>query len=125
MAVNQGMPSQGGIPNPLDLADSHLRDWGGSVNSQTQAAALNPLGVQLPQTVLGQPMSILVGMIILLIIFKYASEHEKVDLDPRDLHIGAYNIIAVGLASTIFIVVGKALTTRYSVPGLTQFFNYI
>ena len=132
MPTNQAAPGIGGIPDPYDIAMSNLSTFGwgtstmaSSSNSPSQADALSPAGFTLPQTVLGQPLSILAGMIILLLIFKYAGEHESVDLDPRDLHIGAYNLIAVGLTASVFIVVSKALTTRYNIPGVSQFFNYI
>lgn len=76
-------------------------------------------------SVLGQPFVLYLGMIALLFLLKFLSEHDSSALDPADLHIGGYNVLAVGVTASVFIVGLKVLTAKYPIPGLSQFAAFL
>lgn len=62
----------------------------------------------------------IVAIIAFLVILKYASEHEKADMDPKLVGIGVWNFISVGIMSLLFIVIAKVSFAKYPVPGISQ-----
>jgi hypothetical protein len=74
---------------------------------------------------LGQPFSFYLGMIALLFALKWFSEHPNTPIDPAHLHIGGYDLMAVGVSAVVFIVTMKLILNKYQVMGLTQLFNYV
>jgi hypothetical protein len=62
----------------------------------------------------------IVAIILLLGVLKFATEHEKSDMDPKFVGIGVYNFFAVGIMSMLFLVIGKVAFAKYPVPGISQ-----
>jgi hypothetical protein len=122
MANTNQIGNVGGFPNPYSLGSSAFNIEGGSMGNSTVPVGLS--GVIQNTSVIGTPLIIFVGMIVLLLIFKFISEHKDGDLlgdDVAHLHIGTYNFLAVGVNATIFLVALKVLTAKYQIPGLSQF----
>lgn len=40
--------------------------------------------------------------------------------DFKDVRIGLYNFVVIGLMALLFIVMLKAVTTKWPIPGLTE-----
>ena len=45
---------------------------------------------------------------------------DRAMLDFKDVRIGLYNFLAVGLMALLFIVALKAVTAKWHVPGLSE-----
>jgi hypothetical protein len=73
---------------------------------------------------LGQPFAFYLGLIAFLFLLKWFGEHPNTPIDPRHIHIGGYDMMAVGVSAIVFIVGAKLLLNRYPVMGLTQVINY-
>lgn len=69
---------------------------------------------------LGEPFIWYLGLILLLFILKFLSEHEKIPLNPEHLHIGGYDFMAVGVTSVLFIASFKLLMAKWPVAGLSN-----
>lgn len=41
-------------------------------------------------------------------------------LDTKDVRIGAYNFVVIGLIAVLFIVLLKMITTKFPIPGVTE-----
>lgn len=41
-------------------------------------------------------------------------------LDVKDVKIGVYNFLAVGVMASLFIILAKVVTAKYPVPGLSE-----
>jgi hypothetical protein len=67
----------------------------------------------------------LVGVIVLLVVLKYASQHERSEMQPALAGIGVWNFIVVGIMASLFIVVFKIGLNKYPITGLTQIANAI
>ena len=130
------MPLLYGVPNPAGSRGSFIMNNlnpgnpydgmdGTTIDSSVASTPGEYTGPFANQMVLGQPFTILLGMILLLAIFKFASEHDKLPFEPADMHIGPYNILAVGVTSVVFVTIFKVLSNRYPVPGLVQLANFI
>ena len=65
----------------------------------------------------------LLAIFLLLVLLKYASEHEKTDMQPAIAGIGVYNFVVIGIMAMLFSIVGKVIFNKYPVKGVTQLFN--
>ena len=65
----------------------------------------------------------LASIVLLIVILKFAMEHEKSGMEPSFVGIGVYNFIAVGLMALLFIILAKLITNKWQVPGLTHIVN--
>jgi len=63
------------------------------------------------------------SIVLLIVILKFAMEHEKSGMEPSFVGIGVYNFIAVGLMALLFIVLAKVIVNKWQVPGLTHVIN--
>jgi hypothetical protein len=63
--------------------------------------------------------------VLILFLLKFLSEHDRTELDPAHVHIGGYNLLAVGVTAVVFIVMFKVLFNRWHVPGLTELANFV
>jgi hypothetical protein len=98
---------------------------GASPSGKTTDSVATYAGPGAAISFLGQPFSFYLGMIALLFLLKWFGEHPNTPINPAHLHIGGYDLVAVGVASVVFIATMKLLLNRYPVMGLTQFFNYV
>ena len=67
----------------------------------------------------------LLGIFIILVVLKYASEHEKAGMDPKLLGVGVWNLVAVTLLATLGIATEKILLNKYPIKGLTDLINVV
>jgi hypothetical protein len=74
---------------------------------------------------LNQPFAFYLGIIALLFLLKYFSENPNTPINPAHVHIGGYNVLAVGTVSIFFIVTLKVFLNRYPIMGLTDVINYV
>lgn len=69
----------------------------------------------------GQPQFFLVGFILLLAILWVVRQNSEA-LQRDVLGINVYNLVVIGVTAVIFISLGKVITSRWPVPGLTPLF---
>ena len=74
---------------------------------------------------LGEPFIWYLGLILLLFLLKFLSEHESIPLNPAHLHIGGYDFLAVGVCSVIFIATFKLIMSKWPVAGLSNVAAYV
>jgi hypothetical protein len=74
-------------------------------------------------SVMGQPLTWLFGLVLLLIAFKLIEEHRGGREAFSEIKLGLNNVVKIGLSAVLFIVVTKFLFTRYDVPGLSPLFK--
>lgn len=67
----------------------------------------------------------LFGVVVLLVVLKWASEHERSEMQVRLVGIGMWNFVATGLMAALFIFVAKVTLNKYPVKGITPIFNTI
>lgn len=75
------------------------------------------------QSFLGQPFAVWLGLLLVLFILKYYSEHPGSPLNPADIRISGYNVLGIGVAATVFIVICKVVFNKIYIPGVTELFN--
>jgi hypothetical protein len=108
---------------------------GGSTAIQNQAtngASWNPyggIGEQEDSFINDKPeinyLWYILGIFIMLVVFKFATEHEKANMDTHLLGIGMWNMVAVGLLASFFILIEKVAFNKFYVKGLTEMVNAI
>lgn len=76
---------------------------------------------------LGQPFSFYLGMVLLLFLLKFLGEHERSPIahEVAGIHIGGLNLLKITVAAAVGFASLKVLFTRWTVPGLSEFVNYI
>ena len=129
--------SQGGYVYPFDATGgmgddvqaTTVSDYGvfagDNVNpsaGNTDAATFTNASTVTPKT---STLWYVAGIVILLVILKYGSEHEKSGLEPKIVGIGVWNFATVGIMAILFILVIKTILNKYSVPGLTDIINAV
>lgn len=70
----------------------------------------------------GNPAMFLVGFILLLAIMWFVRHNSSPALKSEVLGLNVFNVVAIGGLALVFILVGKFLTARFPVPGLTSLF---
>lgn len=65
----------------------------------------------------------LIAAFVLLVILKYATEHEHANMQVELVGISVWNWISIGLMSTLFIVSFKTILNKYPIKGITQLVN--
>jgi hypothetical protein len=73
----------------------------------------NTTNANAPNVVGNQPMTLVVGAIIVLAILKFASEHPDTALRPAHIHIGGYNVITILLVWAVGFTLLKLLVTKW------------
>ena len=71
------------------------------------------------------PLVALAGMVLLLILLKYSAELKSTAIDPADLHIGAYNLLAVTITAIVGIASFKLIFNSIHLPGITPLVNFV
>lgn len=105
-----GMQPQDMLSLPYDIDDI-------ANQNVTQAPA------NVPEVAKVNPLYILGGIVILLVLLKVGSQHEKSGMEPHLMGIGVWNFVVVGIMALLFLVAGKAILNKYPVPGLTTIIN--
>lgn len=107
---------------PTAMYDS-TADAGTGVSPAIQPGPYN--GPFAGKSFAGEPFAVWLGFIVLLIALKVFSERPSTlgGANPAYLKIGGYNIMAVGLAAAVFVILMKAIFNKIRVPGLTEFAN--
>lgn len=67
----------------------------------------------------------LLGIFILLVIAKIASEHEKSGMEPAFIGIGLFNFFVVGITAMLFLLLGKVIVNKWYLKGMTELFNAV
>lgn len=62
----------------------------------------------------------LLGIVLLLALLKYASEHEKSGMEPHLAGIGVWNFFVIGIMALLFLVAAKTVSSKWltGIPGL-------
>lgn len=120
----------GTLPNPMGLSSSPYQTATTTAATAVQQAPnAGMLGKAFSDitgsTILGTPFNVFLGLVILLFGFKFLSESDATEIDPFDLRISGYNVIAVGLSAAVFFTVIKVLFNRFKVRGLTDLVNFL
>lgn len=120
---------------PVNLSGSR---GGESVATTLSSYLRNPINDDNPVPVVGVPTALdptttpapkhsilwdLAAVVLLLVLLKFAIEHEKSGVDPAFVGIGVWNWVAVGLMAMTFLIIAKTLANKYSIPGLTHLIN--
>jgi hypothetical protein len=69
----------------------------------------------------GNPQFFLVGFVLLLAILWLARKQSDA-LQREVLGVNLFNLLVIGTTAVLFISLGKVLTARFPVPGLTPVF---
>lgn len=67
---------------------------------------------------LGEPFAFYVGLVLLLVLLRFASEHSDMP-QGANMRVNVYNMLAVGLSSIITIITLKLVFAKYPVPGIS------
>lgn len=119
-----------GIPLPQNTSNSaitnSLNPSGGLAANQGGDGDLLMGGPFQSSNIFGTPFTVFLGFVFLLILFRVAEEYEgKLPLDPADLHIGPYNVFAIGITSMLFAALSKTLVNRYAPnSAIASFINF-
>ena len=98
-------------------------------HTPTSNTAVDAVAVSVPevkQPAAGRSVAYALVLLILgMVALKFASEHQKADLDVAHVRISLWNWAAVTLLSLTGIVTGKALLNQWPGPDnpITQVFN--
>lgn len=102
----------------------------GGITNAPGGAINAPSGIPITQlfagwygSILGQPLLWLFGAIGLLVLYKLLEEHLGGREIFAEVKIGLNNFVKIGLMALIFIVIGKLIFTRYTIPGITSLFQ--
>jgi hypothetical protein len=87
------------------------------------AGTASPAQVASPTENKVNPLYVLGGIFLLLVLAKVGSEHEKSGMQPHLMGVGVWNFVVVGILAVLFLVSSKAILNKYPVPGLTQVIN--
>jgi hypothetical protein len=87
------------------------------------AGTASPAPVSDPVVNKVNPLYVLGGIFVLLVILKVGSEHEKSGMEPHLLGVGVWNFVVIGIMALLFLVAGKAILNKYPIAGLTPIFN--
>lgn len=71
--------------------------------------------------VVGEPVAVWLWLIVLLFVLKFFSERKNSPLNPADIQIGGYNVIAIGLSAAVTFIVIKIAAAYAPLPGLKSF----
>ena len=71
------------------------------------------------------PVTVLIGMIILLVLLKFIGEHDKTAIKPAHISIGGYNLLAVTITAMIGITLMKLVFIRWNVPGVSPLVKFV
>ena len=80
-------------------------------------------GLNLQGYLLGQPVIMYVGLILVLFLLKLYGEHPDTVPELAHVHIGGYNVITITLVAILGIDAAKILMAKWPVPGLAQVVN--
>lgn len=69
----------------------------------------------------GNPQFFLAGFVIILAIL-WLIRNQSEALQREVLGINLYNLLVIGFTAVIFISLGKVVTSRFPVPGITPMF---
>ena len=87
------------------------------------AGGATPANVTQPAEPKINPLYMLGAIVLLLVILKVGSEHEKAGMETHLMGIGVWNFIVVGILALLFLVSSRAILNKYPVQGLTQIVN--
>lgn len=90
--------------------------------SSAAGYAQNSSGTQQTSTVAPatKVLTYMAAVFVLLLIIKYASEHERSGFNPAFLGVGFYNLVTVTLMAVLGLSASKVILNKYYVPGLTE-----
>lgn len=112
----------------IDMRQSYLNANNSGSNGNMQSAPkqipITQVFTGLKGSVLGQPLSWLFGLVLLLVAYKLIEEHRGGRESFEEIKIGLNNVVKIGLIAMLFFVIAKFLATRYSIPGASSFVLY-
>jgi len=101
---------------------SNFADFGSSDMSGMIANPIDTTSVPAPKV---STLWYLFAVILLIVAFKFAVEHEHSGMQLSFVGIGVWNFVAVGILSFLFIVLLKVVFNKYHVDGLTELINVV
>lgn len=69
----------------------------------------------------GHPQFFLAGFVVLLAVL-WLVRNKSESLQREVLGINLFNLLMIGLTAVLFIAMGKVVTARFPIPGLTPLF---
>ncbi len=105
-----GMQPQDLLSIPADFTDEIAGGANRAPITQMEEPKINPLYM-------------LGAIVLLLVILKIASEHEKAGMETHLMGIGVWNFLVVGILALLFLVAMRAIFNKYPVSGITQIVN--
>lgn len=124
MLPGAASPVYGFMPGAINVGGGPLQTSGSAAPVVSQGDYTGPLA---QTSFLGQPFAFYLGMFLLLFLFKFLNEHDKspIGREVSGIHIGAGNVLTITVAAMVGIATAKLIFTRFQVPGLSQFVNYV
>lgn len=103
----------------LSQAGNYL-SWGdGSV------VEASPTNAAIPTAPKTSSLLYLFGAVLIIVLFKFAVEHEKSGMQFGFLGISVYNMLAVGSLAFLFLIILKVTVNKWPIPGLTDLVNVV
>jgi hypothetical protein len=104
------------------IQDQLPNSAGSSAYTRVVNGSLTNVSLDTSQEVANEPNKLwyLLAILALVIVLKFAMEHDKMGMEPSFIGIGVYNYLAIGLMSMLFIIPAKTLANIYYVPGLSE-----
>ena len=124
--MNPGVGMALPIYGPQSYYDPQARPVAGQtqeeVPASTDGSYTGPLA---SSSFAGEPAAVWVGMLALLFIIGWYGRHADTlgGEIPRDIRVGLYNWLAVGVMAATFFLIGKIVFVKFPVPGVTNFFK--
>lgn len=83
-------------------------------------------------TFMGEPFAVWLGLVLFLFVLKILAELPEgprilgENVNPAFMRIGAYNIAAIGVIASVWIVLMKVIFNRFTkIPAMTAFANAV
>lgn len=73
--------------------------------------------------VLGEPFAVWLGLVLVLVAWKWFSERKSTlgGANPAYIKIGGYNVMVIAIIAALSSIIWRLIATKTNVPGLKEF----
>jgi hypothetical protein len=129
VSMVNGMSGKFGPASGIQAANAPASTVGATAGSAAASSVAAALGNSGGGTYSGPgPVTILIGVLGLWVVFKILGEHPDAKLSLGHIHLGAYNVATILLTTIGGIAFIKLVLNKWQVPGLagaTDLINFV
>ena len=116
-------PGDGAAPATKTMASALSVNPAPGSQASVNSVALFP---ELQGTLLGQPVTwwLLIALLT-VVIYWVLHHHGQIEKEVATPRVGIGSIFSITIQAALGIFIAKALTTKYHIPGLSEFFGSI